>query len=257
MDRVFLPQPIPPIDTFQPRALCLSMLRPQAGVQTALASVDDLAEDLLSAPGLLQTLAAPRFTHPAPVSQREGASNLPFPPLVTATALHVGFSLLMHPGVLLFHTHQDVVRIMGGDRTSLAEDAYSPSTGNPILYVRHHPEKPNKPMAAIVLVEETDAVDPTDEEAKEAVAKLRAMLLERSTKYELAGGDMLVWANQRAAHGRTGVLKPNYDGLDRLLVRTFHHPSPAASVVRDYSAGAAGAACAAESETTDTEILAE
>jgi len=186
--------PIRPLGQFQPTALALLMIRASPGAQTALVTLDDLAEELLAAPALLRTLGAPRFKHPAP----------------------------------------DVVRIMGGRRAAEAEAAYAPLSGAPVLYVREREGAP--PTAAIVLTETPDAIVAHDDEARDAIVALRSMLLRRAARYSLAPGEMLLWANQRAAHGRTGRMPtPRYDGFDRLLLRSFHHPKPPARVVREYT----------------------
>lgn len=203
--------PVPPVDVYQPRALGLLMLRAQPGVYTAVCTVDDLADDLLAAPSaLIDVLAAPRFTHPAP----------------------------------------DVVRLMGGDGAGAAEEAYV-REGRPVLYLHRvdHADGgtgldtggDSRLVVSIMLVEATDALHADDAEAREAIRTLRRLLDERATRYSLQPGELLVWANQRAAHGRTGALRPRYDGVsDRLLLRTFHHPKRPAMVVRDIAHAAVG-----------------
>lgn len=193
--------PIAPIDVYQPRALCLSMVRPQPGVQTALTPVDAMAEDLLGTEALLlPTLAASRFRHPAP----------------------------------------DVVRIMGGHRAREVEGAYDSAEGRPVLYVRRRADEPaGAPTAhaALILVEQTEPLDPTDAEARVALVALRRLLARHAARFELAAGELLCWANQRVAHGRTGALQPQYGGRDRLLIRSFHHPTPPPTrVVRSLAA---------------------
>jgi len=184
--------PVLPIEIFQPRALCLSMVRSQPDVRTVITPVDALSQDLLASANLLETLCANRFRHPAP----------------------------------------DVVRIMGGEQARSAEDAYESSEGRPIIYLQPRgDELADGPIACMTLTEETDAIDPEDSEAREAVKVLRSLLLARTTSYDMQPGETVIWANQRAAHARTGTLSPRYDGYDRLLVRTFHHPSPPTMVV--------------------------
>lgn len=187
--------PIPPIEAMQPRALSLLMVRPCASHSNDSEGV----QTLLSA---IDDIASDLLTIHGDI---------------IATLASPRFT----------HPMPDVFSIMGKDSAGVAG---IPPKAAPILYVRNDDDS-GVGVPAILLQEYTHAADPNDTMARNAVKTLRTLLLCHSTRHALGAGDMLIWANQRAAHGRAGVIAPALHGFDRLLVRTFHHPSPPALVV--------------------------
>jgi len=122
------------------------------------------------------------------------------------------------------HPVPDVFQLLSFDGG--APSASAAERAQPVLYERDG-------LACILLQEYSCPIDADDGEAVEAMSWLRELLHARAATLQLSPGDVLLWANQRVAHGRCGAINsPAFDGFDRLLARTFHHPQPPATVVR-------------------------
>jgi hypothetical protein len=185
--------PIPPVEKLQPRALTLLMLRPAADPGTYTALTT------------VESCAADLLD----ASQGNLLETLAAPRFV--------------------HPVPDVFQIM--QATHGGQIKHRPaSEGAPVLYTRE--DRNGVPVPCILLQEYTRSLDSSDDEASAALATLRDILTRRASLHALAPGEMLIWANTRCAHGRVGAVAPNFDGLDRLLSRTFHHPERPALVVR-------------------------
>ena len=154
--------PLPPIDTYQPRSLTLLMLRvgSEAGVHTALAPLDDCAADLLASPGLIEVLSAPQFTHPVPD---------------------------------VFSIMKSSVQKEGGGREDLSlhdQGSESAPHGSAVLYTRDD-DSSGGPVPCICLQEYTAALDPNDATAAAALVVLRRILTRQASLHKLQPGEML------------------------------------------------------------------
>src|SRR3990167_1641329 len=65
-----------------------------------------------------------------------------------------------------------------------------------------------------------DMMEPTTEQARQAIHELRALLWKNKSTYVLQPGQLLIVDNKRAVHGRSSFTA-YYDGQDRFLQRLF------------------------------------